>query len=52
MVFACVQAQATQQANRLASNRAPPLWALLAILVLGWNEFVALLWNPVSAMRG
>ena len=30
-----------------ASNRAPPLWALAAIGVLGWNEAVAMLYNPV-----
>lgn len=44
--FSC-QALSTQQANRLASSRAPPLWALLAIVMLGWNEFMAVLWNPV-----
>jgi hypothetical protein len=41
-----LQAMAAQQANKLASNRAPPLWAILAILVLGWNEFVGLIYNP------
>ncbi|KAK9839889.1 hypothetical protein WJX74_009244 [Apatococcus lobatus] len=41
------QALATQQAQRAASNRAPPLWALAAIGVLGWNEAVAMLYNPI-----
>ncbi|GIL94426.1 hypothetical protein Vretimale_620 [Volvox reticuliferus] len=41
------QALSTQQANRLANNRLPPLWALGAMLVLGWNEFMAVLFNPV-----
>lgn len=30
-----------------ASNRSPPLWALAAIGFLGWNEAVALLYNPI-----
>ena len=41
------QAQATQEANRAASNRWPPFWAILAMLVLGWNEFLAVLYNPL-----
>lgn len=41
------QALAAQEAARQASQRGPPLWALLAIGVLGWNEFIALLYNPV-----
>lgn len=42
-----LQAQATQEANRAASNRWPPLWAILALLVLGFDEFVAVLYNPL-----
>jgi Root hair defective 3 GTP-binding protein (RHD3) len=41
------QAISTQEANRAASNRMPPLWAALAIAILGWNEFVAMLYNPL-----
>lgn len=41
------QAQATQEANRAASNRWPPLWAILAMLLLGFDEFVAVLYNPL-----
>lgn len=41
------QALSAQQANRMAGSRPPPFWAILAILFLGWNEFMAVLWNPV-----
>ena len=41
------QAQATQEANRAASNRWPPFWAIAAMLVLGFDEFVAVLYNPL-----
>ncbi|KAH0445894.1 hypothetical protein IEQ34_025274 [Dendrobium chrysotoxum] len=45
--FIIQQAQATQEANRAASNKMPPLWAVAAILVLGANEFIAVLYNPL-----
>jgi hypothetical protein len=41
-----VQALATQEANRAAQNRLPPLWAIAAMIVLGFNEFMAVLYNP------
>jgi len=41
------QAKATQEANRLAQNRLPPLWAMAAMVILGFNEFVAVLRNPL-----
>ena len=41
-----VQALATQEANRAAQNRLPPLWAIAAMVVLGFNEFMAVLYNP------
>ena len=41
------QAQATQEANRAASNRWQPLWAIGAMLVLGADEFLAVLYNPL-----
>lgn len=41
------QAQSTQQVNRLASSRLPPLWVFGALLVLGWNEAMAVLFNPL-----
>lgn len=40
------QAIATQEANKLAQNKLPPLWAILAMVLLGFNEFVAVLRNP------
>ena len=41
------QAVATQEANRLASNRMPPVWAIVAMFVLGFNELVSVLRNPL-----
>lgn len=42
-----LQALSTQQANKLAGQRSLPLWAIAAMLFLGWNELMAVLWNPV-----
>lgn len=41
------QAVATQEANKLAQNRLPPLWAIIAMIFLGFNEFVAVVRNPL-----
>ena len=41
------QAVATQEANRLARNRMPPVWAIVAMFVLGFNELVSVLRNPL-----
>lgn len=38
---------ATQDANRAAQNRMPPLWAIAAMLLLGFNEMMAVLRNPL-----
>lgn len=46
------QAKITQQANLAAGKRAPPVWALMMILFLGWNEFVAVVWNPIYLVLG
>ena len=46
------QAQATQDANRAATSRMPPAWAVLAMVVLGFNEFLALLYNPLYILLG
>lgn len=46
------QALTSQQANRLANNKSPPIWALLLIVFLGWNEFMAVLWNPLYLVIG
>ena len=42
-----MQAQATQEANRAATNKWPPFWAIAAMVVLGFDEFVAVLYNPL-----
>jgi hypothetical protein len=31
----------------LANKRSAPVWALAAILFLGWNEFMVVVWNPL-----
>lgn len=41
------QAHSTQEAQRAAQNRMPPVWALAAIVLLGFNEFMAVLYNPI-----
>ncbi|KAF6265964.1 RHD3/Sey1 [Scenedesmus sp. NREL 46B-D3] len=50
--LAVQQAQVTQQANLMAGKRSAPVWALAAILFLGWNEFMAVLWNPLYLILG
>lgn len=47
-----VQAKVTQQANLMAGKRSAPIWALAAIMFLGWNEFMAVLWNPIYLIVG
>lgn len=41
------QALAAQEANLRDNSWLPPPWAILAIIVLGFNEFMALLRNPL-----
>ncbi|KAL6774184.1 hypothetical protein ACKKBG_A24075 [Auxenochlorella protothecoides x Auxenochlorella symbiontica] len=45
--IAVQQAAATREANRLAGARGPPLWAIAAMAVLGFNEAMAVLRNPL-----
>lgn len=45
------QATATQEAYK-ANNRGPPLWAIAAMVVLGWNEFWALVYSPLYLTLG
>ncbi|KDD71685.1 hypothetical protein H632_c4566p0, partial [Helicosporidium sp. ATCC 50920] len=45
--LAVQQAQMTQAANRAAQNRRPPMWAIAAMLVLGFDEAMAVLRNPL-----
>ncbi|KAL9259637.1 ROOT HAIR DEFECTIVE 3-like protein [Drosera capensis] len=41
------QAMAAQEASKRSNNWMPPPWAIVAILVLGFNEFMTLLRNPL-----
>ncbi|BBM98569.1 protein SEY1 [Marchantia polymorpha subsp. ruderalis] len=41
------QALAAQEAHKNSSSWLPPPWAIAAIVVLGFNEFMALLRNPL-----
>ncbi|MCJ1422125.1 Cell wall protein rhd3 [Sticta canariensis] len=41
------QAVAVQDMRKATSSRMPPLWALVALVVLGYNEFIAVLYNPL-----
>lgn len=46
-LFLVLQAINTQEANKAASNRLPPLWAMVAMVLLGWNEAMSILTSPV-----
>jgi hypothetical protein len=50
--LAVQQALSAQQASAAANRRGAPVWALLAIALLGWNELVAVLWNPLYLILG
>ncbi|XP_010904950.1 protein ROOT HAIR DEFECTIVE 3 [Elaeis guineensis] len=45
--YTVTQAIAAQEANKRNNNWLPPPWAIVAILVLGFNEFMTLLRNPL-----
>ncbi|XP_062202614.1 protein ROOT HAIR DEFECTIVE 3 homolog 1-like [Phragmites australis] len=45
--FTITQAVSTQQAHRRSNSRMPPPWAMVAIAVLGFNEIMVLLRNPI-----
>ncbi|WCJ39530.1 Protein ROOT HAIR DEFECTIVE 3 [Euphorbia peplus] len=45
--FTVTQAISAQEANKRGNNWLPPPWAILALLVLGFNEFMTLLRNPL-----
>ncbi|KAM0853069.1 hypothetical protein ACQ4PT_051332 [Festuca glaucescens] len=45
--FTITQAVTAQQAHRRANGGMPPLWAMVAIAILGFNEIMALLRNPM-----
>ncbi|KAL5206171.1 hypothetical protein ABZP36_034380 [Zizania latifolia] len=45
--FTITQAVSTQQAHKRGNGRLPPPWAMVAIAVLGFNEIMVLLRNPI-----
>ncbi|CAI9766130.1 unnamed protein product [Fraxinus pennsylvanica] len=45
--YTVTQAIAAQEASRRNNNWLPPPWAIVALVVLGFNEFVTLLRNPL-----
>ncbi|KAF5751282.1 putative Protein SEY1 [Tripterygium wilfordii] len=45
--YSVTQAISAQEANKQNNNWLPPPWAIVALLVLGFNEFMTLLRNPL-----
>ncbi|CAI9114324.1 OLC1v1015027C1 [Oldenlandia corymbosa var. corymbosa] len=45
--YAVTQAISAQEANKRNNNWLPPPWAIVALIVLGFNEFMTLLRNPL-----
>ncbi|KAL1321180.1 hypothetical protein AAHE18_14G109600 [Arachis hypogaea] len=45
--YTVAQAISAQEAYKRSNNRLPPAWAILAMVVLGFNEFMLLLKNPL-----
>ncbi|XP_044946750.1 protein ROOT HAIR DEFECTIVE 3 homolog 1-like [Hordeum vulgare subsp. vulgare] len=45
--FTITQAVSTQQAHRRGNGRLPPPWAMVAMAVLGFDEIMMLLRNPI-----
>ncbi|CAM8993548.1 unnamed protein product [Rhodiola kirilowii] len=45
--YSVTQAMSAQEANKRNNNWLPPPWAIVAMLVLGFNEFMTLLRNPL-----
>ncbi|KAI3678728.1 hypothetical protein L6452_38031 [Arctium lappa] len=45
--YTVTQAITAQEANKRSSNWLPPPWAIMALFVLGFNEFMTLLRNPL-----
>ncbi|CAN0878019.1 Protein ROOT HAIR DEFECTIVE 3 homolog 1 [Linum grandiflorum] len=44
--YSVTQAISAQEANRRNNNWLPPPWAILALVILGFNEFMTVLRNP------
>ncbi|WOH10818.1 hypothetical protein DCAR_0730291 [Daucus carota subsp. sativus] len=45
--YTVTQAIAAQEASKRSNNWMPPPWAIVAIILLGFNEFMTLLRNPL-----
>ncbi|XP_022715165.1 protein ROOT HAIR DEFECTIVE 3-like [Durio zibethinus] len=45
--YSVTQAISAQEANKRNNNWLPPPWAIVALMVLGFNEFMTLLRNPL-----
>ncbi|KAL5757472.1 hypothetical protein ACOSP7_020083 [Xanthoceras sorbifolium] len=45
--YSVTQAISAQEANKRNNNWLPPPWAILALVILGFNEFMTLLRNPL-----
>ncbi|KAK2653229.1 hypothetical protein Ddye_013085 [Dipteronia dyeriana] len=45
--YSVTQAISAQEANKRNNNWLPPPWAIAALLILGFNEFMTLLRNPL-----
>ncbi|KAK6911892.1 Sey1/RHD3-like, three-helix bundle domain [Dillenia turbinata] len=45
--YTVTQAISAQEANKRNNNWLPPPWAIVALVVLGFNEFMTLLRNPL-----
>ncbi|KAL8118744.1 hypothetical protein AgCh_016307 [Apium graveolens] len=45
--YTVTQAIAAQEASKRSNNWLPPPWAIVAIILLGFNEFMTLLRNPL-----
>ncbi|TQD84490.1 hypothetical protein C1H46_029970 [Malus baccata] len=48
--YSVTQAISAQEAHKRSNNWLPPPWAILAMIVLGFNEFMMLLKNPLYLM--
>ncbi|XP_042477269.1 protein ROOT HAIR DEFECTIVE 3 homolog 2-like isoform X2 [Macadamia integrifolia] len=48
--YSVTQAISAQEAHKQSNNWLPPPWAILAMIVLGFNEFMMLLKNPFYLM--
>ncbi|TQD98674.1 hypothetical protein C1H46_015731 [Malus baccata] len=48
--YSVTQAILAQEAHKRSNNWLPPPWAIMAMIVLGFNEFMMLLKNPLYLM--